>query len=421
MTTEVSEFGSDSWDNWKNTYDDSFEKPIEEICEECPTAQTSGWDRTLLHLSSLAAEPICWAYGLLRYRMVAPLDPTKFSNCESKIAEVATRAFIGVTAFVAAVPILCTAVVLGTASKILRTLGFALQKNGYTYVRGPGPEVSLEGEAKILTWNLCGVGGGMSLDHGGVNHWSSRIDQIVEKIVAEDPDVLILQEIYDTAFAEALIEKLGPHYPHFFTHLGANIMGSVGGGMVITRCAVHRFSNTSFESNDWTLNRTFTTLDIKDRPQDALPAARIIGTHLIHDNHEKKMIQLAQIIDALAQEKLALPTILAGDLNLEREHPEQGGVLDRYLNHSYRGKDPTCTNELVQQWDINAHGVPSETIDYISLFKLILYKGMPLPVIEEGIQMIKTHLVKAFDQTFNTKTALSDHHGLMTTLVWRAI
>ncbi len=39
-----------------------------------------GWDRTFLRWGSRCADPICWAYGQLRYRLVMPLDPTKFDN-----------------------------------------------------------------------------------------------------------------------------------------------------------------------------------------------------------------------------------------------------------------------------------------------------------------------------------------------------
>jgi hypothetical protein len=34
------------------------------------------------------------------------------------------------------------------------------------------------------------------------------------------PDVLILQEVYDTALAEAIVERLNVDYAHFFAHLG---------------------------------------------------------------------------------------------------------------------------------------------------------------------------------------------------------
>lgn len=368
-----------------------------------------GWDRTFLDISSKLAEPICWTYGLLRYRMVAPID--KFDCHENKIIEIATRALIvlGAIAALASLVIPIAFIAIAIASKITRAIGFALQEDHYTHIRGQLPEKTLDGEAKIMTWNICGIGGGFHYDHGGVISWRSRLDQIVETIKKEDPDVLILQEIYDTALLEALIAKLGPHYAHFFAHLGSNVMGSVSGELVITKCAVDRFSNTSFDNNDWTLNRTFTTLDIKAKPDDLLPSVRILGTHLIHDDNAKRMVQVAQIVDSIAQETLALPTVLAGDLNLERDKPEEGGVLSRHFIHGYQGDEPTCTNELVRQWAPEKWGTPGETIDYISLFKNNV-----------NAQLTNTRMIKAYSDDYNTKTALSDHNALVSTLRWGA-
>lgn len=45
-----------------------------------------------------------------------------------------------------------------------------------------------------------------------------------------------------------------------------------------------------------------------------------------------------------------------------------------------------------------------ETVDYISL------------VTKTGMLEVKdSHLVEAFDETYNTQTALSDHHGIVVT------
>lgn len=362
-----------------------------------------GWDDTLLDYSSKCAEPICWAYGLLRYRLVAPLDPSKFDHCQSKVAEIALRTFIALVGlFTIVTGILPAAVIiLGTLSKILRAVGFALQKNNYTHLRGTAPEKALvNGAAKVMTWNVCGIGGGMHYDHGGVNEWRLRLNGIVDKITAEDPDVLVLQEIYDTALAKALVEQLGSKYAHFFTQLGANTMGSVGGVMVLSKCAVHRFTNTSFDNNHWTLNRTFASLEFKARPEDLQPCGRIIGTHFIHNDNSKRIEQLHQIVRSL-ENSPPLPTILMGDLNLERGDPEEGGTLDPYLEHGYLGREPTRTNELIKQWDERLVD-PGTLIDYISLFK----NHAP------DVQLVDTHLIKAYSDTYDTKTALSDHNAL---------
>ena len=376
----------------------------------------SGWDRTFLDLSSRMSEPFCAAWHLLCFRLVAPLDPQKFENCTLVTNEVATRTLIGLGASLGAIltclapiPLISSVLVLGVGSKIFRSIGFALQKEGYTHIRGIVPEKPLDPQdlqVKVMSWNICGIGGGMSLDHGGVTHWRSRLGPIVEKIKAEDPDVLILQEVYDAALAEALVDRLKSDYAHFFTHLGPNVWGSVGGCMVISKCAVHRFSHTSFANNQWTLNRGVASLELKATSEEALPCARVLGTHLIHGDkpldQKHRMEQVAQIVNHVARQALAVPTVLAGDLNMERDL-EEGKILSAHLHHGYLGAEPTCTNRLVAQWDREAKSVWGETIDYVSLFKDRLVEGVTL---ENG------HLVKAFNDSYDTKTALSDHHGV---------
>lgn len=382
----------------------------------CDLEPTSGWDRTFLDLSSKISEPFCSIWHLACYRLVAPLDPQKFENCTSRIKEVATRALICVagTLLIAAFlmkPLLVVGslLALGIMTKVLRAVGFAFQKNGYTYVKGSAPDIQLDPikpKVKVMHINVCGVAGGLSLDHGGVSHWQYRLDALVAKIKQENPDALLLEEIYDTALAEALYEKLKADYGHFFMHLGANVIGSVGGCMMISRCPVHKFSNTSFKNNHWTLNRTFATLEIKASKEATVPCARIIGTHLIHgdsvEDQIKRQEQFTQIRQTL---KDTLPTILMGDLNIERDKAE-GKILSDHLDHAYTDQEPTCTNHLVAQWDQKARSVWGETIDYISSFKSM--KG--------SASLSDARLVKMFDETYNTQTALSDHHGLSATL-----
>ncbi len=370
-------------------------------------------DRTFLDLSSKMAEPFCLAWHLYCYRLVAPLGPQKFENCTTRTQEVATRVLIGLSLgvfgaalYTAPISLVGGALALGIGSKVVRAIGFALQKEGYTHILGKCLEKTLDPQnpqIKVMTWNICGVGGGMSLDHGGVIHWRSRLDALVSKIKTEDPDVLILQEVYDTALAEALTKKLQSDYAHFYLHLGPNVWGSVGGCMVFSKCAVHDFSHTSFTNNQWTLNRGFADLEIKASALDTAPCARIIGTHLIHgdtpEDQNNRMHQVAQIVNSVAHK--TIPTILTGDLNIERDAPE-GGILSSHLHHAYQGLGATCTNRLEAQWDDKPGSVQEETIDYISLFKST----------GESSLLEECHLVEAFDGSFNTKTALSDHHGL---------
>ena len=387
-----------------------------------PELPSAGWDRTFLRYSSTLAEPICSAYNLLRYRLFAPLDPNKFDNCSTLTREIGYRSLIGSGAVLglymfAAMPLPMTAgvVILGGGHKLLRAVGFSLQKDGYTHARGRAPEKTIEGQIKVMNWNVCGIGGGFHYDHGGVVGWQTRLDGIVKKIETEDPDVLILEEIYDGALGEALFARLENRCSHFFFHLGQTVMGSVGGCMLLSKCAVHRFSNTDFSTNDWKLKRGFASLEVTASPKDAAPVARIIGTHLIHGDEESdrsvRVKQVAEIVDYLARQQLALPTILAGDFNIERDE-EEGKILLPYLRHGYTAAKPTCTNYLVMQWDQKAKSVWNETIDYVSLFK----ERSSLPVVEKGVEFADCHISPAYDEKYDTRTALSDHHAIVATI-----
>lgn len=371
-------------------------------------------DRLLFNGSSALAEPLCQAFRYLRYRMVAPLDPAKFECRKNLIEEVVLRSFLGIAtlSLLIAAPLYVfgSSAVLGIGHKLLRKAAYAFQKNGCTHVRGSAAEKTITSPLKVASWNHCGPGGGMSLDHGGVVDWRYRIDKIVAAIESEDPDVAVLQEYYDTAFAEALIARLESKYAHFFIHLGQNEMGSESGVIVLSKAAVSHFSYTAFTNNNWTLNRGFATLEIKASPDANAPLCRLIGTHLIHgdapEDRSRRMVQVAHIVESIRSQKEPIPTILAGDLNIERDG-EEGEILAPHFRHGYLGEEATCTNRLVAQWDLEAKGTWGETIDYISLYK---------DAASEHLELADCHLIRAFDETYNTQTAISDHHGVSLTI-----
>lgn len=368
-------------------------------------------DRTFLDLSSKMMEPLCEGYRALRYNLVAPLE-----FCDSTTSEIARRTLICVGAVIGSLlictyplPVLAGVAFIALGGKVLRALGFALQTQGFTHVLGHTTEkVISDGKVKLMTWNICGLAGGFSFDHGGVLPWRDRFDEIIKTVKIENPDVLVLQEIVDTDLAEAIIAKLNTDYAHFFIHLGPSIWGVGSGCMVLSKCAVHDFSFTSFSTNDWTLNRGFASLEIKEKPEDEKPCLRILGTHLIHgkpeEAHSTRMSQLAQMIDSIAQKTL-LPTIITGDLNIERDEKE-GEDLTPILHHAYLSSDYTCTNKLLAQWDGRQH--PEELIDFISAVK-----GLPEIAFEH------VHIVPAHEPDYNPLTARSDHHGLVGEIIFK--
>ncbi len=378
-------------------------------------------DRKFLNLSSNMADIFSWTYGMLGGRLIAPIDPNKFDNASSKAKEVGIRVLIVLGAIAsfcfAGTYILLGAVVLSAGAKIFRGLGFYFQKNGFTHIRGLAEEKRIEsGHAKIMEWNIRGHGGGLHYSEGGVVHWRLRIDRIVEEILKEDPDVIVLQEIYDTSLIEAIVAHLENQYAHFYSHLGANTWGNESGLLIITKCATHKFSHTDFTQTDEKVKRGFETLEIKINLESALPALRIIGTQLSPGKTavETRMAQVAQMIDALAREKIAIPTLFVGSLNVDRDSLGEGTYLSNYLYHSYLDSAPTHSDQLVSQWAPVFEG-QEESSNFISFFKRNPTGDCrTFPVLEKGIRLVDSHLVRGFDEFYNTKTALSDFHAVVT-------
>jgi hypothetical protein len=371
-----------------------------------------GYDRLCLDYSSKLAGPLWWGYNIVAHRLFGPLGSNKFDNVASKVKEFAIRAFIlasGIAVFSAAtLHTLIVTVVLVTASLLLRVIGFSLQKNRFTHVAGKISEQPLKkGQTSVMTWPICGEYGGLQYKKDGVIQWRSRIDRIVDQIQAKDPDILVLQQVNDTALAETLIQRLSDQYAHFYMHMGGGALRSTNGCMVIAKCAIENF--THHELADRT---SFESFEIKAHPDDTTPCALITTTALPSgkENQEKRMRHVAKIVDFVAERTVALPSFLVGNNAYEGDLDP----LSLWLHPSYRLNEPTSTDQLALQWDpkLKPEG---ETYGFISLFKRTLPDGRTLPVIEKGIRLLDCDLVPGFTEEFNTKEALSKYHGILTT------
>lgn len=395
--------------------------------------------RLLLGISSLLTEPVCWCSAQI-YRARSRLLPGEFDFSATKASEIGQRVIRVVAAAVAAP----AAGALALIAKPFRYLGFQLQQNGYTHVKGDAPEKPFpaDGRYTAMTWNVCAIGGGLGRDHGGVIGWQDRLDAIVEEIRQADPDILSLNEIYDRAcgdsvsfgfFKDSLIEKLKDRYAHFFLDMGANTWGSVSGHFVASKFAVENASFTPFSSNaTFDAQKGFFSFDIRTSPQTV---TRFIATHLMYDvkpeTYERdstiRMRQIAQIVRHIAQEQLLLifkerplekvllasfrdlkaikglpPTIVLGDLNIDRDSAEGKKVL-QFLDHGYTANEPTRTNRFLRMlWD-PSEPYFEETIDYISGVK------------NTGVKFVSVRRIPA-DDGKDSHTVLSDHDALLATI-----
>lgn len=369
-------------------------------------------DRKCLNLSASLGNIFDWTYGMLGYRLIAPLDPNKFDNASSQIKEIGIRTMIVLGAAASIVFTgLCFvggAVILGAGSKLFRAAAFYFQKEGFTHIQGRGPEATLKGQkATVVNWDVGG-------NHKeGLLPWSSRIDGIVQKIQEVNGDVIVLQGVRGAPFVEGLVERLKDDYPHFFAHMGEGTWSEGSGVMIITRCAIHHFSHTSFKQQEGERNLGYETLEIKASPNGP-PCARIIGTQITSQigGGEERMSGIAQIVDGVAKRTIAMPTLCAASCrfnsDLEWDH------FSKYLHHSYRGKEPTHSDQLASEWAPSYFG--GEFRDCISFFKRTLENGTVLPVVEKEVRLVDSYLVEGFDpQNPSSKTAFAAHHAIVTT------
>jgi len=397
---------------------------VNAISENDADERSEGWSEwasdQCLQVASYIVEPPCWA-AYLGYRLVAPLEG--FDNCESKVQEIAFRSLTVLGGLVAAylayaylLPVLSTIIAMGSASKLLKTAGYALRQENFTYKKGSLPETSLPKNTTIMTWNVAGIAGGMHYDHAGVISWKGRFDKIISEVERNNPDILVFNEIYDPLLASALYNHLTRRFSHVGTEMGANVLGVNGGLMVLMKCA-GTISNTDFSNNPWTITRGFACLEVKRNPQDQAPCLRIYGTHPHYGDTEadkqRRNAQLGQILEdnQKRNSERPLPMIIAGDLNIPKEEFSSalpGGCKE--FEHSYKGEDETCSNMGLKAWSTNNQYLhDGRTIDYISLYN-DEHKG--------GVQLTNGHLGKAYETgNFDTRTASSDHQPVIAEII----
>ncbi len=361
-------------------------------------------DRTLLNFSSGLTKPFTRAFELVRFRLFSPLDLNQFDNNPNCISELSHRTLIvlgtllaAYTLMIAPVYTFSAVVISGVVIKAIRSLGFYLQKDGSTHVSGNLPEQSLPGEVKVMTWNVCGLSGGMHYQLGGLIPWRKRVDRIIEKIQEQDADVVVLEEVFDADLAEIIIARLKNQYAHFYIHLNPNLLGLPSGGMAFTKGACN-VKTHDFHNNDWMITRGFVSLDLKRSAQEADPFIRIIGTHMYQGygakGHAKRQEQFEQIRTQASE----MPTVVMGDFNMERDQ------MPAWLNNSYTGSDITCTNVFTGKWT-GKKQPNEEIIDNIAT--------------AGNVDASKCQLIDVFEG-YRTKEALSDHQPLVTTVRVRA-
>lgn len=236
----------------------------------------------------------------------------------------------------------------------IKKILFTQEQLPYTYLQGDAPVQVVSGNSfSVFSFNTCFVWDRLPMVWGGPLPWEFRMDEIVDKIKEENPDILCLQEVYDQKAAAQLYQKLRGQYRHFYCNIGPRTFGlstaSFGlssGLFVASRYEIENPQFIAFGDNS-PAGRTSGFFDITVMGPKK-PAGRVLTTHLHpfenqegRDWREKQMKQIVSYMQEKLQDRPDIPYLLCGDLNTELNNKEPAERLITQNFFNAYGQDTT--------------------------------------------------------------------------------
>jgi endonuclease/exonuclease/phosphatase family metal-dependent hydrolase len=324
----------------------------------------------------------------------------------------------------------------------LERLKFLQVKAGmqpFLYLKGELQEKGEFPEAvTVLSCNGCFLPGELGWIFGGVAPWEKRVPAFAEKILKADADVVCLQEIHGEEASLALFEKLKQGYAHFYVSIGPRALGlnfetlGMSSGLFIaSKYAIENPSFTLYKARGYTMNWGFFDGTLKI---GKTPWAHVYTTHLQSLDYEQfpqiRAQQLTQLIEKMQKDAQAAPYFpyyLCGDLNIPYGAHEPGEDLIReYFYDAFNQNERPLSDEHRTFTDyFNGYLLSldkkSEEIDpdfQILDYALLLKRHPSIPILSKDFQM-QTELV-VMNRLDQPQSAITDHHGLLTTIRRRA-
>ncbi|HSX13100.1 MAG TPA: endonuclease/exonuclease/phosphatase family protein [Chlamydiales bacterium] len=380
----------------------------------------------LLQCARWVTKPMWWTTEQV-LRIVMPIIPGKYDQCTDKTDEIIYRILKG---FIA-IPSITVTIPLGFASCIPRFIGTCLQKEDFVHLKG-NIEVSpsfLKKKFTVLSMNICGMPGGLSLIFGGVPPLNSRISRIVERILAANADVVLLQEVHDEDGAYELYDRLKNKYSDFYLNIGTQATTLNSG---LFACIKSKTVNPSFssfkeiEGSHRSVNKGCFNFTIGSKEA---PIAHIFHAHLQPSpddmnptSSEKKTRQLElqhilRKMHSIPNRMFDAPIVLAGDMNIAYGSEEYNdSILSNHFITSYdeSGFQETCAISFTQYvWTYS-----SEKRNLLDRDRCITLDYTVVLKQDQDIQehKVETFLAKTFD-TSKPELALSDHNAILSKII----
>jgi hypothetical protein len=263
----------------------------------------------------------------------------------------------------------------------------------------------------LFSWNVCCVGGGKSISHGGVVPRDFRIDAIIDKILEKDADVNCLYEVFDQRTGDVIRERLKDHgYRHFYYNIGPRTIGTSSGMFVASKYAIEKPKFTAFPPEALVGTASYCGKGVFgfDLCSKGKSFARIHASHLNHSEvsgaPEQKEIEARVKEFAIMMKKVQkvqdIAAIITGDFNLGRRELESHAWYRDFDEGTRRfdkktwGGDAKCAS-----WCGEKHSDEMD-LDY-TMAKANTVQSLVTDLVDTG-----------YNQYVYKPRALSDHHGL---------
>ena len=377
---------------------------------------------TLYHISSYFSRPFWWD-TTQAIRIATTLNPKSAMQCNNKIQEVATRCFFG-GLILATLPIALTGKLIEIG---VYGLGKTIAYSPFTYLKGAASEkiYTKSDEVSILHMNCCLPDGGFCMPFGGVASGEERVENIANLIKEKQPDVICLQEVNSLKDAYILFNSLKGKYAHFFIDIGSCYCTQNSGLFVASKkYPTQNLSFTSFNTGKGLqkmVNKGFFKFSIFS--SNTL-LAHIVTTHLspskndFYPTEREKQIrkeEMQMILDKIKKDQ-QIPTIIAGDMNINAHSPEykdadffSSGFSDKYNTDTEVSlENATCLTEYLTQ-------LPFKTpTEQASIHKEDYLTRLDYALIRDPDKFnFQTERIKFPDE----ENPLSDHYPLISTFI----
>lgn len=357
-------------------------------------------------------------------RLYSPFTLGKFGQQDTLLKEILYRNILAESLWY----MFPQAIIIGELALGPRYLSYALRGNSYHHIKGNLPTRSPQNRKfTLMNLNICFLPAELPLLFGGVKPSSERVEEIANFIKEKHPDVLCLYEAHEVDSTYSLYEALKDEFAHFYIDIGNDFLEFNSGLFVASKFAINdvNFKPFQYIGMQEQINKGYFEFTIEDQKKTL---AKIYTTHLqpYRKNCDvniriKELQELVKDIRFEHDEVPFYPIVLCGDFNIpwgtceyQRSNIDQDFYNNFGVNTKTINEDSRTYSALIGdlRWGTvdksllntkNTSNKYFEIVDYALIFN------------KTDKMFVTTERVTTFD-TNNPDSALTDHHGLITTI-----